>query len=103
MRPSHALPPALLLVAAAGALAPGRVARTARIALAAYFTVLAFEAIRLSARDRDREARFTPLVLAVMHVAWGAGFVAGCVNHGPPLRALATLPRRALARPNGVG
>jgi succinoglycan biosynthesis protein ExoA len=103
MRPSHALPPALLLVAAAAALAPGRVARTARIALAAYFTVLAFEAIRLSARDRDREAGFTPLVLAVMHVAWGAGFVAGCVNHGPPLRALATLPRRALARPNGVG
>ena len=30
-----------------------------------------------------------PLVFAAMHVAWGLGFLAGCVRFGPPAAALA--------------
>lgn len=98
MRPSHVLPPGLVLAAAVAALAPRRMARSARFALGGYAGALAFEGGRLSEGGRERDAAFAPLVLATMHVAWGAGFLAGCATHGPPLLTLATLPQRALAR-----
>jgi succinoglycan biosynthesis protein ExoA len=98
MRPSHVLPPGLVLAAAVAALGPRRMARLARLALGGYAGALAFEGARLSDGGRERDAAFAPLVLATMHGAWGAGFLAGCATHGPPLLALATLSQRALAR-----
>ena len=94
MRSSHALPPALVLTAAGTVLAPHRVRRTARLGLAGYLASLIFEAIRMTVRGGGRDALFAPLVLATMHASWGAGFLAGCVSHGPPLDALAALVRR---------
>jgi hypothetical protein len=38
------------------------------------------------------------VALATMHVAWGAGFIAGCLRHGPPWRALALAARRGARR-----
>jgi len=35
-----------------------------------------------------------PVVLAIMHVAWGAGFFAASARFGPPLQALRRLIRR---------
>lgn len=102
MRPSHALPPALLLVLVGAMLAPSRTARPARLGLAAYLASLAFEALRMSGRA-EREAPFAPLVLATMHISWGAGFLAGCAGHGPPLRALAALASRAPGRSGASG
>ncbi len=97
IRPSHVLPPGLVLAAAIATLAPRPIARPARLALGGYACVLAFEGIRLSDGGRERDAAWAPLVLATMHFAWGGGFLAGCAIHGPPLLALAGLPRRALA------
>jgi hypothetical protein len=38
----------------------------------------------LTARDLDPRARARlPLVLAVMHLAWGAGFIVGLDHHRP--------------------
>ena len=38
-----------------------------------------------------------PAVFGAMHLAWGFGFLFGCVRFGPPLRALAHLARRPRA------
>jgi hypothetical protein len=35
-----------------------------------------------------------PAVFGAMHLAWGFGFLFGCVRFGPPMRALAHLARR---------
>jgi hypothetical protein len=35
-----------------------------------------------------------PAVFGAMHLAWGFGFLFGCVRFGPPLRAFAHLARR---------
>ena len=38
-----------------------------------------------------------PAVFGAMHLAWGFGFLFGCVRFGPPLRALRQLARRTRA------
>jgi hypothetical protein len=38
-----------------------------------------------------RDLVWLPLVFAVMHLSWGAGFLIGCVRFGPPVAALARL------------
>ena len=38
-----------------------------------------------------------PAVFGAMHLAWGFGFLFGCVRFGPPLRALRYLVRRTRA------
>jgi hypothetical protein len=45
-----------------------------------------------AARDADaRDAACLPAVWAVMHFAWGSGFVWHSLRHGPPVAALARL------------
>lgn len=93
LRRSHVLAPGLVAVAVAGAV-PRRVTRPARRALGLYGAVVAAEGLR-SAR-RARAAGLAPRVsaaLAVMHAAWGAGFLQGCRRFGVPWRALAGLVR----------
>ena len=43
------------------------------------------------------DAAALPVVFAVMHGAWGFGFLAGSARFGPPLAALAQLARRGSA------
>jgi hypothetical protein len=38
-----------------------------------------------------------PAVFGAMHLAWGFGFLFGCMRFGPPVRALAHLARRGKA------
>jgi succinoglycan biosynthesis protein ExoA len=101
MRRSHWLPPAFM-VSAVGAVARGpqrAIARTALAAWAAGAALTAAQAARDGAAPADAAA--VPLVLATMHLAWGAGFVAGCVRFGFPLAALAATPTRPAARAGG--
>jgi hypothetical protein len=37
-----------------------------------------------------------PVVFVTIHLAWGAGFVAGSLRFGPPLEAAASALRRML-------
>ena len=90
--------PFALVVALAASVAAPRFVRTpARAAVLAYLVLLVVNAVR-SGRDADpRDAATLPLVLGIMHVTWGAGFVSGSVRFGPPVEALmrATGVRRA--------
>lgn len=93
MRPSHLLCPALLLsipAAAAGA-------RTARLGLAAYGTALVTGALRLRPSSGEETAGLAA-VFATMHLAWGAGFLAGCARFGPPVAGIASALARAVRR-----
>ena len=47
---------------------------------------------------RPRPAARVPAALAIMHLSWGAGFVAGSVRFGPPVRAVGNSARTALQR-----
>jgi GT2 family glycosyltransferase len=89
MRPTHALPPMLVLVAAA-ALGPGRSGRLARRALILYVGALAAGTAEAAAADgaEARDLIWLPVVLAVMHLSWGSGFLLGCLRFGPPLGGL---------------
>ena len=44
-----------------------------------------------------RDVAALPAVFGAMHLAWGFGFLLGCVRFGPPLRALAHVARRSAA------
>jgi glycosyltransferase involved in cell wall biosynthesis len=90
MRRSHVLPPALVLTLAVAALPAGRASRVARTGAAAYLIALAGTAAsRLRAAPAD--ACLLPIVLAVMHLSWGCGFLVGAARFGSPLRAIAML------------
>jgi glycosyltransferase involved in cell wall biosynthesis len=94
MRRSHLLPPAVVL-AVAGSLVPARAAAPLRLVRLAYALALAAQSARLALSGATRDAAWAPVVLAVMHVSWGAGFVAGCARFGIPAAAIrSTLSRR---------
>jgi succinoglycan biosynthesis protein ExoA len=110
MRRSHLFPPALALCVVL-ALLPLRAGRLARAALVAYVLALVWGGVSAmrapapasatapadaavpgtataSATERSGSpADVLPIafVLAVMHLAWGFGFLAGCLRFGPPL------------------
>jgi len=98
LRRSHVLPPGTVLVFCAAALAPSRARRVAQYALLAYAGALGVSTMQAAGDANAADLASLPLVFATMHIAWGAGFLAGCVRFGPPLAALAGLalrPRRA--------
>ena len=96
MRPSHVVPPALVVAAGAALIGPRRIARPARMALGVYAGAVAIEAARISDGGAEKEAPFVPLVLATMHASWGSGFLVGCVRHGFPGAAFAAVVARPL-------
>jgi succinoglycan biosynthesis protein ExoA len=93
LRRSHMLAPGLVLAAAAALAAPRPIALPARVALSAYAGALVLTSVRVAERGRERDAASLPLVFAIMHLTWGAGFLASFVRNGPPLAALARLVR----------
>ncbi len=99
LRRSNLLPPALVLTAVASLFAPRLLRVPARAGLAAYGGLLASAAGRAHrASASPRDCAYVPAVLAVMHAAYGAGFLRGTVRHGAPWAALArALGRRQLA------
>jgi succinoglycan biosynthesis protein ExoA len=96
MRRPHVVAPGILVTLVACVLAPRSVRLAARAAIGAYLGALLLvtaRAARDGETDRSQLVRM-PVVLAIMHVAWGAGFFAACARFGPPLQALRRLIRR---------
>lgn len=86
MRPSHLLPPAVVLTFAL-ALLPLRAARPARLAVAAYLLAVGGESAHLAGGRPSAAARLTA-VFSIMHLSWGAANIAGFARFGSPLPAL---------------
>ena len=93
MRRTHVLAPGLA-VCALGGLVPGRAGIVPRLGLGAYALALAGAAAQAVRGHGPADAASLPLVLAVMHLSWGFGFLAGCAGFGVPVAALARLVRR---------
>lgn len=89
LRRSNLLPPGLVLTLAAALAAPGALRTVARAGLLAYIAAVLVTSVRVAARGRPGDALALPAVFATMHLAWGAGFIAGCLRFGLPLRAIA--------------
>ena len=104
MRRSHLLAPAVALSLSAAILPLGRLRQLGRAAVAlwcaAVVGVATAEAWRADTSELDAsvaDVAALPAVFGAMHLAWGFGFLFGCVRFGPPLRALAHLARRPQA------
>jgi hypothetical protein len=94
MRLSHLLPPVATLTVVAAVAAPDGVGTIARAGAAVYAVALGaggVDALRQGAPPADA-AVVAPILLG-MHLAWGAGFIAGCVRWGPPVRGVLGLIR----------
>ena len=87
LRRSHLLPPTLVagLVLAASGRGPARITR---LAAGSYPLVLLAGAVRMSGRADRPDVASLPVVWSIMHLAWGGGFIAGCLRMGPPLAAI---------------
>lgn len=99
MRPSHLVPPAvvlwLLMVGLTGR-SSGRIATLTAV----YPAALIVTAARAAASGAKlREAAAIPFVLLTMHISWGVGFLVGSVRFGPPLAAIWGKVRRLPRRP----
>jgi succinoglycan biosynthesis protein ExoA len=91
MRRSHLLSPALVIVAAAAGSGPRRARRLARLGLCAYTGVVVAEGARSLPYARPRsDALLVPVVLMIMHVAFGVGTLVGAARSGVPMAAIAS-------------
>jgi succinoglycan biosynthesis protein ExoA len=102
MRRSHLLAPSLATAAAAAVLPLGPLRRLGRGAVAVWFAaVVGMAMVEAWRADTTVELDATagdvfalPAVFGAMHLAWGFGFLFGCLRFGPPVRAVAHLARR---------
>ena len=92
MRRSQVLAPGLAVCVVAGLL-PGRAGIAPRLGLSAYGLALGGAALAAVRGHSPGDAASLPLVLAVMHLSWGFGFLVGCARFGAPVAALAGLVR----------
>lgn len=99
MRRSHLMPPALVATVLAAVAAPRPARRVARLAVGAYALALTAAGVRAAGQaETPADALRVPVVLAVMHLAHGAGSLKGAIRRGPPLAAIAlALGREDLA------
>jgi succinoglycan biosynthesis protein ExoA len=93
-RPSHLLPPALVVTAAAALVAPRPLRTLARAGLGAYAAALAVTAASAARTAPSADAAALPAVHATMHFAYGLGLWAGMRRYGVPVRAVAAIGRR---------
>jgi GT2 family glycosyltransferase len=89
LRRSHLLAPGLVLALLLRAAGPRRLRRRAGLALRLYAVALVGASARCAGRGDPRDVAALPAVFGVMHLAWGAGFLAGCVRFGLPVAAFA--------------
>jgi succinoglycan biosynthesis protein ExoA len=91
MRRSHLLSPALVLDAVLALVGPRRIRRLARLGLSLYTGALTADGLRSLPRAKPRsDALLVPVVLAVMHFAFGVGTFLGAKRNGVPGAALAS-------------
>jgi succinoglycan biosynthesis protein ExoA len=90
MRRSHLLSPSLVLTGVAALAGPAPFRRAARVGLGVYGVTLAGAGL-WAKREEDGgdDAALVPVVLAVMHVAFGLGFLRGVRRNGAPFAAVA--------------
>lgn len=93
MRRSHVLPPGLALAVLFSAIAPRPLRGLARLGVGIYLLALVYATLDVAEPGRRRDAATLPLVFSCMHLAAGFGFLAGCVEFGPPIAAVAALRR----------
>jgi glycosyltransferase involved in cell wall biosynthesis len=99
LRATHLLPPAVAVLLTAGALAPTRPRRVARLMLLPYGAALvAGSAVAAGDDVPATDLASLPVVFATMHVTWGAGFIVGSLRFGPPVTAVARLLTTARSR-----
>jgi glycosyltransferase involved in cell wall biosynthesis len=92
------LVPLALVGALLGSVAgPRPVRAVGRAGVVAYAAALGANAARSATEADPRDAATLPLIFAIMHVTWGAGFVSGSIRFGPPVEAL--LRATGLRRP----
>jgi cellulose synthase/poly-beta-1,6-N-acetylglucosamine synthase-like glycosyltransferase len=80
-----------------GSVALPRPLRTlARAGVGAYAAAVGAASVRaLSEAEEPGDALALPVVFAVMHGAWGFGYLSGSVRFGPPVAALVRIARRS--------
>jgi glycosyltransferase involved in cell wall biosynthesis len=91
MRRSAIFPPALVLALVASVVAPRAIRLAARAAVVAWVVAVVGTSARAATEHSPRDAAGLPVVFGVMHLAWGLGFLRGCLAFGPPLAALARI------------
>jgi glycosyltransferase involved in cell wall biosynthesis len=98
MRRSPAWLPGLALTFATLMAPLGALRWVGRGAVALWAAVVVAIAVGTAYRDTSAELGVTPIdlaalpaVFAAMHLAWGLGFLVGCLRFGPPIRALRNL------------
>lgn len=83
LRPSQLLPPAVATCLVLALLAPDSpLRRWSRAGVAVYGGALAASTLDAARKAPAEVAAPLPVVLATMHLAWGFGFVAGCLRFG---------------------
>ena len=88
MRRSHVIAPSLAVTLLAALLLRGPLALAARAGVGAYAAAVLAVSAGEGRRAEPADAASLPLVFVTMHLAWGLGFLVGCVRFGPPLRAI---------------
>ena len=81
--------PALALAVLAALAGPGLLRKLGRLAVGAYLVAVVGTSARTAPEAGAADAAALPAVFAVMHLAWGFGFLSGCVRFGPPLAGVA--------------
>lgn len=95
LRRAQLLPSGVVVAAVAAVAAPRAVRPAARAGLTSYGVLLGLTGARLLRSCGARDAASVPVVLAVMHGSYGAGFLLACLRTGLPARAFAGLARRS--------
>ncbi|HEU0019222.1 MAG TPA: glycosyltransferase family 2 protein [Thermoleophilaceae bacterium] len=83
MRPVLLFPPLLFLVTLLSVL-PHNLARAPRVGVAGYAVTTLVVALGAATPGRHLDALMLPAVFATMHLAWGCGFLVGCLRFGLP-------------------
>ena len=95
MRRSHVLAPGVAVTTIAAIVGPRRLRRLARVGLVSYLVAVVGVSASEARTAGPRDAAALPAVFITMHLAWGFGFLAGCLRFGPPLAAVAKALRGA--------
>ncbi|HEX8742081.1 MAG TPA: glycosyltransferase family 2 protein [Thermoleophilaceae bacterium] len=86
--------PLALVGALAGSVVLPRALRgVARLGVGAYGAALGLNSARVAREAGAADGAGVAAVLAVMHLAWGFGFVNGSIRFGPPVEAFARMAR----------
>jgi succinoglycan biosynthesis protein ExoA len=92
--PRHLFAPGIALAVVGSVAAPRPLRTLARAGVAVYALAVGAASVQaLGETEEPADAAALPVVFAVMHGAWGFGYLAGSVRFGPPLAGLARIAR----------